>query len=129
VEPILHLSLPVTNLAEARDFYIDELGCTSGRQRPGWADVWFYGMQITLQDDPGHVPGEQGSRHFGVTMSVDSLSRLLDRLEAADIRWLQPRTVDNRGTPTEQHKAKLIDPSGNVVELKAYADPKVAFRD
>lgn len=105
------------------------LGCSLGRQRDGWADVWFYGMQITLQDDPDHVLDQQGSRHFGVTLDVDSLGELLDRLETSDVRWAQPRTVDYEGTPQEQRKAKVIDPSGNVIELKAYLNPTVAFDD
>jgi extradiol dioxygenase family protein len=42
VAPILHLSLPVRDLDEARAFYVEVLGCAPGRVRDGWADVWFY---------------------------------------------------------------------------------------
>ena len=31
MEPILHLSLPVADLAAARAFYVDVLGCEPGR--------------------------------------------------------------------------------------------------
>ena len=38
------------------------------------------------------------------------------------IRWVDPVSTDYAGTPKEQTKAKLLDPSGNVIEIKAYAD-------
>ncbi len=128
VDPILHLSLPVADLEDARRFYVDRLGCGIGRVREGWLDGWFFGMQLTLQDDPSHVLDEQGARHFGVTLDAATLGELLDRLEAADdVRWVHHATTDCAGTPQEQSKAKIIDPSGNVIELKAYADAGAAF--
>ena len=55
MDPILHLSLPVRDLAESRAFYVDVLGCEPGRVRDGWIDVWFYGMQVTLHEEPDLV--------------------------------------------------------------------------
>jgi extradiol dioxygenase family protein len=128
VEPILHLSLPVTDLDEARHFYVERLGCEAGRVGDGWADVWFYGLQLTLQDDPAHVLDEQGERHFGVTLDAPTLAALVARLEGAgDVRWLDHVTTDFAGTARQQTKAKVIDPSGNVIELKSYADPAAAL--
>ena len=70
--PILHLSLPVADLAAARDFYVEVLGCRLGRERDEWLDVWFYGLQLTLQHRPEDVltPGQQGTRHFGVALDL-----------------------------------------------------------
>ena len=46
---------------EARDFYVHTLGCPSARARADFTDVWFYGMQITLQDRPDEAkPDQQG---------------------------------------------------------------------
>jgi uncharacterized protein len=125
VDPILHLSLPVKDLAEARDFYVDLLGCRLGRVRDGWLDVWFYGLQLTLQEHPDQVLADEqrGVRHFGVTLEPDALADLLARLDTEPVRWLDPVTTEHVGTPEEQTKAKLMDPSGNAIELKAYADP------
>jgi extradiol dioxygenase family protein len=124
MEPILHLSLPVKDLAEAQAFYVDVLGCRLGRTGPGGADVWFYGLQLTLQDRPDEVlpDSRRGVRHFGVTLSPDALTDLVNRLEAHPITWLERVHTDYAGTPKEQTKAKLLDPSGNVVEVKSYAD-------
>lgn len=124
VEPILHLSLPVRDLDESRHFYVDVLGCAPGRVRDGWIDVWFHGMQITLHEEPGQLlrPEQRGVRHFGVTLSPRELEALLQRLGSYPVEWLAERSTEHRGTPREQTKAKIADPSGNAIELKAYAD-------
>ena len=121
MRPILHLSLPVRDLRIARDFYVEALGCQAARTRDDFVDVWFFGMQLTLQDRPDEVgewkPG--GSRRFGVTLARDEFDELLVRLEVAAVPWVVPVTTDNEGLPTEQTKAKLADPSGNVIEIKS----------
>ena len=129
MEPILHLSLPVHDLAEARRFYIEALGCKPGRELPGCSDVWFYGMQLTLQERPDQVLADEqrGVRHFGVTLADDELDDLLQRVSEHQVRWLVPVTVDYAGTPREQRKAKILDPSGNAIEIKAYVDREAAF--
>jgi extradiol dioxygenase family protein len=135
MEPILHLSLPVRDLAEARAFYVDLLGCEIGRVRPGWIDVWFYGMQVTLHEEPDLVarPDAFGIRHFGVALDAEQLASALKRLDAAPadqpIEWLRPLATEHAGTPREQTKAMIVDPSGNAIELKSYADAAAAYSD
>jgi uncharacterized protein len=122
--PILHLSLPVKDLAEAQEFYVDVLGCRLGRHAQGGADVWFYGLQLTLQHRPDQVlpEGQHGVRHFGVTLQADVLAALLRKLEQHPIRWVDRVGTDHAGTAKEQTKAKFLDPSNNVIEIKSYAD-------
>ena len=127
--PILHLSLPVRDLASTKSFYVDVLGCRLGRERDRFIDVWFYGMQLTLHERPGQLLAAEanGVRHFGVTLEPDELRALLERLGNHPIEWLDEVSTDYAGTPREQTKAKLLDPSGNVIELKTYVDPVAAF--
>ena len=129
MQPILHLSIPVRDLAEARDFYVHTLGCEAARSRPGFADVWFFGMQVTLQDRPDEVAAstDRGSRHFGVTLGRDDFDAAVTRLTAGGVDWLVPVSTDDEGLPTEQTKAKIADPSGNVIELKTYRDVDAAL--
>jgi hypothetical protein len=129
VQPILHLSIPVRDLPEARRFYVDTLGCEAARAREGFQDVWFYGMQITLQHRPDEVqPSHAGGvRHFGVTLPRDEFDAAVARLTAGGVPWVVPVTTDDMGKPTEQTKAKLADPSGNVIELKTYVDVAAAL--
>lgn len=129
VEPILHLSLPVRDLESSKHFYVEVLGCALGRERPDFIDVWFYGLQLSLQQHPDQVlpDAQRGVRHFGVTLSSDDLAVLLARLQGQQVEWLHEVHTDYPGTPQEQTKAKILDPSGNAIELKAYADPNAAF--
>jgi uncharacterized protein len=129
VQPILHLSIPVRDLAEARQFYVETLGCEAARARDGYQDVWFYGLQLTLQDRPDQVTPllAGGVRHFGVTLARRDFDAAVGRLDAGAVTWVVPVTTDDAGTPTEQTKAKIADPSGNVIELKTYADVAAAL--
>jgi uncharacterized protein len=129
VQPILHLSIPVRDVEEARAFYVHTLGCRSARARAGFTDVWFFGMQVTLQDRPEEVvpPGAGGSRHFGVTLGRDEFDETVARVVSSGTEWLVPVSTDDEGQPTEQTKAKLADPSGNVIELKTYRDVDAAL--
>jgi extradiol dioxygenase family protein len=124
MEKFLHLSLPVRDLDDALAFYVDVLGCTPGRLRPeqGFVDVWFHGMQLTLQDQPDHVltAEQQGARHFGVALPPDELARVVARLETTTVEWVERPTTDHTGRLSGKTSAKVADPSGNVIELKTY---------
>jgi hypothetical protein len=131
LEPILHLSFPVRDLAASVAFYTEGLGCTVGRRRSGFTDVWFYGMQITLHAQPEQVlpPEQRGVRHFGVTLERTELDAILARLDSHGVAWLDRVSTDHPGTPREQTKAKVLDPDGNAIELKSYGDPAQGFAD
>jgi uncharacterized protein len=124
VPPILHLSLPVRDLDEGRAFYAEVLGCRIGRETGDFVDVWFHGLQLTLHDRPDEVQpvADQGVRHFGVTLPPDELDALVARIDGAGVAWVVPVGTDLPGTPREQTKGKVADPSGNVIELKTYPD-------
>jgi extradiol dioxygenase family protein len=62
VEPILHLSLPVRDLAESVEFYEKVLECDVGRVREDFVDVWFFGMQVTLESHWRSVRASRGRR-------------------------------------------------------------------
>ena len=129
MRPILHLSLPVRDVEEARDFYVRALGCQAARQRDDFVDVWFFGLQLTLHRRPdeatGLVPGS--SRHFGVTLGRDEFDQLVEHLERSGVEWVSPVSTDDDGRSTEQTKAKIADPSGNVIEVKTYPDVVAAL--
>jgi uncharacterized protein len=127
--PVLHLSIPVRDLDEARHFYVAVLGCESARAREDFCDVWFHGMQVTLHDRPDEIassgsdgPVAGSCRHFGVALGRDEFDAAVARVEESVVAWIVPPGTDDVGLPTEQTKAKLADPSGNVIELKTYPD-------
>ncbi|HSR00668.1 MAG TPA: VOC family protein, partial [Sphingomicrobium sp.] len=50
-----HLAFPVDDLAEARRFYTELLGCPEGRSAEEWVDFDLYGHQIVAHLAPGVV--------------------------------------------------------------------------
>ena len=126
---IFHLSLPVDSLDAARVFYCGLLGAAPGRETPEWIDVLLFGHQLTLHARPDEVlpPGEQGVRHFGAILPWAQWQALAAQLDAAGVDFVMPPTTAHAGSPQEQAKLLLRDPSGNLVEIKAYRDPARVF--
>ncbi|MBW0150518.1 MAG: VOC family protein [Phenylobacterium sp.] len=134
--PRFHLAFPVRDLAEARAFYGELLGCPEGRSSPDWIDFDFHGHQIVAHlapDEVGHrqtsaVDGEDVPvRHFGVILTLEAWRALADRLEAAGTSFIIPPQVRFKGQPGEQSTLFFLDPSGNALEFKAFADDAMVF--
>src|SRR5215218_5275746 len=106
VDATLHLSLPVGDLPAARRFYEDGFGCRVGRVRDQWIDVWFFGLQLTLQTRPEQVRAvaDQGCRHFGVVLDdPDTFWALVARLRDHGVEWI-----------SEPHEHEAAELSGKV---------------
>ena len=121
---IFHLSLPVSDLDEAKRFYVGVLGAVVGRENVEWLDVLLWGHQITLQRRPEEVlpPDKQGKRHFGVVLPWVEWAATVARIQDAGGQPLEPPSIEQSGTDDEHAKLYLSDPSGNVIEIKAYRD-------
>jgi len=72
-----HIAFPVRDIAEARRFYGEMLGCPEGRSAPEWVDFDLYGHQIVAHLAPDErrdaatnpVDGEDVPvRHFGLIL-------------------------------------------------------------
>jgi uncharacterized protein len=123
---IFHLSIPVAELTSAKRFYVEILGATVGRENEEWLDVLSWGHQITLQRRPEEVLplAKQGKRHFGVVLPWVEWERQAERIEKMGVGILEGAAIKMPGTNDEHAKLYLHDPSGNVIELKAYRDPQ-----
>ena len=118
--PIFHLSFPVRDLEEGLAFYTGTLGGIPGRRAPAWADVALFGAQLTLHQLPDEVLDPMPrSRHFGATLDWAEWEGLVGRLD----EFVEPPRRAHEGTAHEQAKAMVRDPSGNLIELKAYRRP------
>jgi len=134
--PRFHLAFPVRDLEEARAFYGGLLGCPEGRSSDEWIDFDFYGHQIVAHLAPqeaGHratndVDGEHVPvRHFGVILNLPEWEALAERLRAAGTRFVIEPYVRFKGQPGEQATMFFLDPSGNALEFKAFADDAMVF--
>lgn len=129
--PRFHLAFPVTDLAEARRFYGDFLGCAEGRSSDDWVDFDFFGHQIVahkveraqMVDATSLVDGHDVPvRHFGVVLGLPEWQQLADRFRTAGVRFIIEPYVRFKGDPGEQATMFFLDPFGNALEFKALAD-------
>jgi hypothetical protein len=119
---IFHLAFPVSDLATTKEFYVGHLGAGVGRENAEWLDLLLWGHQITLHQRPDDVLSRerQGKRHFGVILPWSEWQQLVEHLRAREVVFLQKPEILLAGTPREQAKFYLEDPSNNVIEIKAY---------
>lgn len=129
--PPFHLAFPVHSLAAAREFYGELLGCPEGRSSEDWIDFNFYGHQIVAHLAPEEVGHRQTSavdghnvpvRHFGVVLSMAEWQAMADKLKAAGQVFVIEPYIRFKGEVGEQATMFFLDPSGNALELKAFAD-------
>lgn len=122
--PIFHLSFPVADLADTLTFYADCLGAGVGRVRENWADIVFFGHQLTVHGIPDQVTPRalRGVRHFGAILGWEAWHRAKDRALAYDPAFAAGVSYREVGTAREHAKLLLEDPDGNLIELKAYRD-------
>jgi len=134
--PPFHLAFPVDDLKAARSFYKGLLGCTEGRSSDHWVDFNFYGHQIVAHLAPEELGDAKTNavdgkgvpcRHFGVVIPMDDWHAMADKLTAANIEFIIEPYVRFKGEAGEQATMFFNDPSGNAVEMKAFADMSQLF--
>ena len=134
--PRFHLAFPVTDLAQARRFYGDFLGCAEGRSSEDWVDFDFYGHQIVahkvgaagMADATSLVDGRKVPvRHFGVVLDLPAWEALAAKFRAAGVAFVIEPYVRFRGEPGEQATMFFRDPSGNALEFKAFREMSSLF--
>jgi len=131
-----HLAIPVADLDAAAVFYGETLGCERGREASQWIDWNMGGHQLVTHVVEGWT-GVAGTNpvdgnnvpvpHFGVLMAPASFHQLAERLQAADVEFVIEPTIRFEGEAGEQHTMFLLDPSGNALEFKAFADDAQVF--
>ena len=135
--PLFHLAFPVHDLAAARGFYGDLLGCPEGRSSDEWIDFNFYGHQIVAHLAPQEC-GQRGStspvddhdvpvRHFGAVLTLAQWADLAAKLKAAGTKFVIEPYIRFKGEVGEQATMFFRDPSGNAIELKAFANMASLF--
>ena len=135
VQPF-HLAIPVDDLAAAQQFYGDLFGCEQGRSDTDWIDWNFFGHQLVthkVASMPARLnPNEVDAQavpvpHFGVVLTMAQWQQLAARLEAAGQRFIIEPYLRFKGQPGEQATMFLLDPAGNALEFKAFADARQLF--
>lgn len=131
-----HLAFPVDDLAAARAFWGEAMGCAEGRSSESWIDFDFYGHQIVAHLSPEAAAAQASNPvdghdvpvpHFGIVLEMEQWEALAERLLAAGVSFIIEPHVRFRGQAGEQATMFFKDPAGNAIEMKAFADLAMLF--
>jgi extradiol dioxygenase family protein len=131
-----HIAFPVHSIEEARVFYGGLLGCAEGRSAPDWVDFNLYGHQIVAHLAPDETGATATNavdghgvpvRHFGAILTMSQWAALAEKLKAAGVEFVIEPYIRFKGEPGEQATMFFLDPSGNALEFKAFADLGMLF--
>jgi extradiol dioxygenase family protein len=130
MKSLFHFAFNVTDLTIARRFYGDVLGCTEGRSTETWVDFDFYGHQISLHlgqpfptQNTGKVDGHLVQMpHFGLVLALPDWQAMAQRLTDAGTEFVMAPQIRFEGKPGEQWTMFFLDPFGNPMEIKGFAD-------
>jgi glyoxylase I family protein len=122
-----HLGLRVTNLARAKRFYVDTLGCQLVRETDGGILVNVSGMLIALYETDSDSanydrfnPFRVGLDHLALTVETPSILEDLKRdLDAAKVR----NNGIEEDPETHDKYISFYDPDGIAWELYSISTP------
>ena len=130
-----HIAFPVNDLAEARAFYGGILACPEGRSSDHWIDFDFFGHQVVAHLKPREAALQHNAvdghdvpiPHFGVVLTMKKWEQLAERVKAAGVTFQIEPYIRFKGQVGEQATMFFLDPSGNALEFKAFADMSQIF--
>ena len=127
---IFHLAFPIENIPDTKQFYVDGLGCTVGREAANSIILNLYGHQLVahLTDKPIPVQAGIYPRHFGLVFAtLTDWQTLLDRSITQQLKFYQSAKHRFPGAITEHRTFFLEDPFGNLLEFKYYTHSEAIF--
>lgn len=135
MQSIFHLAIHVRDLELSRRFYGDLLGCEEGRSTDTWVDFNFFGHQLSLhlgEPFPVSNTGNVGEHrvpmpHLGVIVKMSDWVVLKDRLIESEQAFVFPPDIRFPGQPGEQATMFFLDPAGNPIEIKGFADLQTIY--
>ncbi len=130
-----HIAVQVRDIAEARRFYGDVLGCAEGRSDTLWVDFDLFGHQFVCHLNPtlgrsgkltSHFNPVDGQGvpvpHFGVVLELADWRALAERVKQQGLDFVVEPYVRFKDQPGEQATMFFLDPTGNALEFKAFKD-------
>ncbi|OQR90618.1 hypothetical protein ACHHYP_05359 [Achlya hypogyna] len=125
-----HLAVPIHSMKEAKHFYGSVLGLKEGHGTAHYQIYNMWGHQFVIHDaGPSYrcldLPVEHDDipmPHYGLCLTVPEFQHLAKVLTSQNVAFNIKPHVRFEGTPGEQWKMFLKDPSGNNLEFKALKD-------
>ena len=134
--PRFHLAFPVSDLKKTKEFYMQVLGCSVGRESNKWVDLNLHGHQIVAHLSPKDcfstvtnlVDGDQiSSRHFGVILPWNDWEKLCEKIIDLGLQFIIKPKIRFKNKKGEQGTFFINDPSGNVLEFKTFKNDHMVF--
>jgi extradiol dioxygenase family protein len=111
--------------------------CPEGRSSDSWIDFDLFGHQIVAHLDRKKSRGGAITNpvdghdvpvpHFGVVLELPQWEALAERLRAGGTTFVIEPTIRFKGQVGEQATMFFLDPAGNALEFKAFADLSQLF--
>jgi uncharacterized protein len=128
---LFHLAFPVRDLEESRAFYGEVFGCEEGRSSECWIDFNLFGHQIVAHLAPESA-GVKATNdvdadsvpipHFGIVLEMENFKAFAERLKTRGVKFIIEPKIRFAGETGEQATMFFLDPSGNALEFKGFAD-------
>ena len=134
---ILHLAIPAGDISVTEDFYVNVLGCKSGNREEGrWVDIDFWGNELTLHQSLERLPsvkhdvdmGNVADPQFGAHLTEEDFQLLKHRIKASEFEYLDEPYRRFIGSKYEQETLFIVDPNGNILEMKTLVNPEILFK-
>jgi extradiol dioxygenase family protein len=127
---LFHLAFPVTDLAAAKRFYVEGLGCALGRESATALTLELQGHQLVGHLVTHEPEAQKGiyPRHFGLIFTSETdWQALVDRAKAKGLTFYQEPRRRFPGTRLEHRTFFLQDPARNLLEFKWYKYDSAIF--
>ena len=130
-----HLAFPVDDLIKAKEFYVNVLGCSTGREKKESCVFNFFGHQIVahlvaqmpdVSTNP--VDGKQiPAMHFGIVLEWNDWHQLKDKLDKKGVNFVVGPYTRYEDRPGSQATMFIVDPCGNHLEFKSFRNDSAIF--
>jgi len=130
------MSLPCLSVKETKNFYINNIGATYGRNTQNWIDINLFGHQITFIkakkfnfNNPNYIFEGKilPSFHFGVIVDYDAWKKVYAKLQGYELDLVTESTyLKNQ---LGEHASFFVkDPNGYMLEFKTFKESKDIFK-
>lgn len=127
---LFHLAFPVADIAQAKAYYAEGLGCALGRESANSVILNLYGHQLVAHLSHDELMPQKGiyPRHFGLIFTDEAdWEALLERSQQKALKFHQFPKQRFTGLPLEHRTFFLEDPFHNLMEFKYYAHASAIF--
>ena len=130
-----HLAFPVRDLAAAKAFYVDLIGCHLGRETANHVDLDMFGHHVVAHLVSGAARAARSEfdghevpvPHFGLNLPRAAWQALAERLKRSRCRFREYPHARLVGQVGEHDTLFVYDPSDNALEFKSFRNPDHVF--